>query len=86
MRVGIEACGACNYFARFITACGHEVKVMQAEKLKKFGGIDKTDKIDALNILKGAFNPSVKNISYRSEENQSLMNLFTTRDQLSKQS
>lgn len=30
MRVGIEACGACNYFARFITSCGHEVKVMLA--------------------------------------------------------
>ncbi len=86
MIVGFEACGACNFWARFIENLGHKYKIMPATSIKAFlGGLDKTDKIDAFGIFKGTICPSVRTIKARDEENQTLMNLLATREQLKKQ-
>jgi len=85
MLVGFEACGACNYFARFIAEHGHKYKIMQAKAIRSFLSLNKTDAIDALGIFKGVLCPSIKTVTARDEENQVLMNLLTIREQLIKQ-
>ena len=82
---GFEACGACNYYGREMLALGHEVKVMPAANLKAFLGLDKNDKLDALGILRGLITPSIQSIPPRELSNQLLLNLFTIRENLSKQ-
>ena len=85
MLVGFEACGACNYFARFIANHGHKYKIMQAKAIRSFLLLNKTDAIDAVGIFKGVLCPSIKTVTARDEENQVLMNLLTIREQLIKQ-
>lgn len=85
LMVGFEACGGCNYWARFIESLGHKYKIMPPSAIKSFLGKNKTDKIDSFGIFKGTICPSVRCIRARSEENQTLMNLLATREQLIKQ-
>ena len=85
LMVGFEACGGCNYWARFIENLGHKYRIMPAASIRAFLGLQKTDKIDALGIFKGTICPSVRTISARNEENQTLMNLLAAREQLIKQ-
>ena len=85
MLVGFEACGACNYFARFIANHGHKYKIMQAKAIRSFLLLNKTDAIDAVGIFKGVLCPSIKTVTARDEENQVLMNLLTIRERLIKQ-
>ena len=85
LMVGFEACGGCNYWARFIESLGHKYKIMPAASIRAFLGLQKTDKIDALAIFKGTICPSVRTIRARDEENQTLMNLLAAREQLLKQ-
>ena len=83
---GIEACGSCNFWARKIKALGHDCKVMPAFQIKAFLSLDtKTDKVDALAILKAVMSVSIKEIGIRDEKNQVLMQLLTAREQLIKQ-
>ena len=46
LMVGFEACGGCNYWARFIESLGHKYKIMPAASIRAFLGLQKTDKID----------------------------------------
>ncbi len=85
MLAGFEACGACNFWARFIAAAGHSSKILFASDVSKNRGQDKSDKIDALAIFKTLINPSVRTVNPRSEENQLLNNLFSVRELLVKQ-
>ncbi|MBU5881358.1 transposase, partial [Vibrio cholerae O1] len=58
---GIEACGRCNFWARKIKALGHDCKVMPAFQIKAFLSLDtKTDKVDALAILRAVMSVSIK--------------------------
>ena len=83
---GIEACGSCNFWARKIKALGHDCKVMPAFQIKAFLSLDtKTDKVDALAILRAVMSVSIKEIGIRDEKNQVLMQLLTVREQLMKQ-
>jgi len=45
---GFEACGACNFLARKVAEHGHDSKIMPAASIKSFLGIDKSDKIEAI--------------------------------------
>ena len=85
LMVGFEACGGCNYWARFIESLGHKYRIMPAASIRAFLGLQKTDKIDAMGIFKGTICPSVRTIRARDEENQTLMNLLAAREQLLKQ-
>ncbi len=85
MTIGFEACGACQFWARKIAACGHRHKIMPVVKIKAFCGQDKTDRLDAMSIFKAVLIPSVKAIGARTEENQLLNMIFTVRNQLIKQ-
>lgn len=42
-RVGLEACGGAQYWARQIQACGHEVKVMAPRHVRAFRRGQKND-------------------------------------------
>lgn len=56
-----------------------------SSKVKAFLHLDKTDRIDALGILKALITPSMQHIPARTQENQYLLNLITVREQLNKQ-
>ena len=83
--IGIEACGSCNYLCRYIEEHNHKCHILPAQKVKAFLHLDKTDRIDALGILKALITPSMQHIPARSQENQYLLNLITVREQLNKQ-
>ena len=80
----IEACGSCNYLARYFESKGHQCRILPAAKIKAFLNLDKNDKIDATGIFKAMLS-SVESIPPKSLDNQLIMNLFTIRDQLIKQ-
>lgn len=82
---GFEACGACNFWARKFKEFGHKVRIMAPKTIKAFVGLDKTDSIDAFGIYRCTLSVSVRTIEFRSEEEQSLMNLLSIREQLTKQ-
>lgn len=83
--IGIEACGSCNYLCRYIEEHNHKCHILLAQKVKAFLHLDKTDRIDALGILKALITPSMQHIPARTQENQYLLNLITVREQLNKQ-
>jgi transposase len=83
--IGIEACGSCNYLCRYIEEHNHKCHILPAQKVKAFLHLDKTDRIDALGILKALITPSMQHIPARTQENQYLLNLITVREQLNKQ-
>ena len=84
-QIGIEACGSCNYLCRYIEEHNHKCHILLAQKVKAFLHLDKTDRIDALGILKALITPSMQHIPARTQENQYLLNLITVREQLNKQ-
>ena len=84
-QIGIEACGSCNYLCRYIEEHNHKCHILPAQKVKAFLHLDKTDRIDALGILKALITPSMQHIPARTQENQYLLNLITVREQLNKQ-
>ena len=82
-----EACGACNYWARFIEALGHQVKIISAQAVLPFKDTsDKNDDIDARAIFLAAISPFRRNvIKVKTEQEQVIANLFTIRANLIKQ-
>lgn len=71
--IGIEACGSCNYLCRYIEEHNHKCHILLAQKVKAFLHLDKTDRIDALGILKALITPSMQHIPARTQENQYLL-------------
>ena len=59
----IEACGSCNYLARYFESKGHQCRILPAAKIKAFLNLDKNDKIDATGIFKAMLS-SVESIVY----------------------
>lgn len=84
--IGIEACSAVHFWSREFARYGHRCKVMSAASIKSFIGLDKNDSIDAVAILKGTFTPTIRDLGHRDLESQVLLNLFSVREQLIKQS
>ena len=59
--VGIEACATAHYWAREITALGHEVKLMPAKYVKAYVKRNKNDAADAEAICEAVTRPSGAN-------------------------
>lgn len=82
---GIEACGQCNFWGRFINENGHICRIIPPANISSFGNLrDKSDSIDAIKIFKATFSPSVPESILRDESIQSLAALFAHRAMLMK--
>ncbi|WP_137681744.1 IS110 family transposase [Aurantiacibacter suaedae] len=83
--VGIEACNNSHYWARELTALGHNVKLMPAQYVKPYVKRGKNDAADAEAICEAVTRPTMRFVAVKSPEQQSLMMLHRVRLMLNRQ-
>lgn len=82
--IAMEACGSAHYWARKLSAFGHEVKLMAAQFVRPFVKSNKTDVADAQAIWEAAQRPGMKFVAVKSEGQQAVLTLHRLREQLVK--
>jgi transposase len=83
--VAMEGCGACHYWARLAQNHGHDVRVISPRKVKAFLQGHKTDANDALAIAIASTQSGMVFSQIKSEQQQSLQTLETSRKFLDKE-
>jgi len=83
--VGIEACATAHHWGREIAALGHEVRLMPAHYVKAYVKRGKNDAADAEAICEAVQRPTMRFVSLKSPEQQSLLMLHRTRALLVRQ-
>jgi transposase len=78
--VAMEACASSHYWARQISALGHEVRLIPPVYVKPFVKRQKNDAADAEAIAEAASRANMRFVSVKSEEKQALGMVFRTRD------
>ena len=84
-RVGMEACGSAHYWARELTAMGHEVVLIPPAYIKPYVKRGKNDAVDAAAICEAMSRPNMRFVPVKSAEQQAVLMLHKTRDLLVKQ-
>lgn len=77
--VGIEACATSHYWAREITALGHEVRLMPARYVKPYVKRNKNDAADAEAICEAVTRPTMRFVEIKTPGQQSVLMLHRTR-------
>lgn len=70
--VVMEACAGSHYLARELTAMGHEAKLISPQFVKPFVKSNKNDFVDAQAICEAASRPSMRFVTPKSPEQQTL--------------
>ena len=83
--VGIEACGSAHYWARRLSAMGHEVRLMPPQYVKPYVKRNKTDARDAEAICEAVTRPTMRFVPIKSEAAQAARGLHRARDLLVRQ-
>ncbi len=83
--VGIEACASSHYWARELTALGHEVKLMPPAYVKPYVKRQKNDAADAEAICEAVQRPNMRFVPVKSPDQQSGLVLHRTRHLLIRQ-
>lgn len=83
--VGIEACGTAHYWARELSAMGHDVKLMPPQYVRPFVKRNKNDAADAEAICEAVTRPTMRFVPIKSVEQQSVLMLHRARDLLVRQ-
>jgi transposase len=83
--IGIEACGSAHYWARQLTAMGHEVRLIPPAYVKPFVKRNKTDARDAAAICEAMQRPSMRFVAIKSVEQQCMRGLHAARNLLVRQ-
>ena len=78
--VGIEACATSHYWAREITALGHEVRMMPARYVKPYVKRNKNDMADAEAICEAVTRPTMRFVPIKTPAQQSILVLHRTRE------
>ena len=81
----IEACSSSHYWARELTARGHEVRLMPAQYVKPYVKRGKNDAADAEAICEAVTRPTMRFVPVKSPEQQSVMMLHRVRLMLNRQ-
>lgn len=81
--IGMEACGGLQYWARKLTAMGHEVKLMPGKFVKAFVMGNKNDAVDATAIWL-AVQHAERSVAVKTETQQAVLGLHRMREQLVK--
>jgi len=83
--IGMEACGSAHYWARALSAMGHDVKLMPPVYVKPYVKRGKNDAADAEAICEAVTRPGMRFVAIKSAEQQAELMLHKTRDLLIKQ-
>jgi len=81
-KVGLEACGGSHYWARELTALGHEPKLLPAQHVRPYVRRNKNDKQDADAVCEAMSRPRMSFVRIKSAEEQAAQMLMTTRQRL----
>jgi transposase len=79
--VVMEACGSAHYWARRITALGHDVRLLPAHYVKAYVKRNKTDRADAAALLDAARSPDMQTVPIKTVEQQQIQSLHRLRSQ-----
>ena len=83
--IGMEACASAHYWARELRKLGHTVRLMPAKYVKAYVKRGKNDVADAEAICEAVTRPSMREVAVKSVEQQAVLVLHRTRDQLVRQ-
>ena len=83
--VGIEACATAHHWGRQLIGLGHEVKLMPPHYVKPYVKRGKNDASDAAAICEAVTRPSMRFVSVKGMEQQSVLMLHRTRELLVRQ-
>jgi transposase len=79
--VGMEACAGAHYWARELTALGHDVKLLPPRFVKAFVRGNKNDYNDALAIAEAVVRPEMRGVAVKTTAQQDLQALHRLRQQ-----
>ena len=80
--IGMEACSSAHYWARELTALGHEVKLMPPAYVKPYVKRGKSDAADAEAICEAVTRPTMRFVQIKSAEQQALLSQHRAREML----
>ena len=83
--IGMEACATAHYWARELTALGHEVKLMPPAYVKAYVKRNKNDAADAEAICEAVRRPTMRLVAVKSVDAQSILMLHRARHVLVRQ-
>ncbi|MFK7161882.1 IS110 family transposase [Marinospirillum sp. MEB164] len=83
--IGLEACASAHYWARTLSALGHEVKMIPPAFVKPYLKSNKNDRNDAEAICEAVQRPSMRFVEPKSLEQQAVLHLHHGRQQLVRQ-
>jgi len=83
--VGIEACGSSHFWAREITALGHDVRLIPPAYVKPYVKRQKNDMADAEAICEAVTRPNMRFVPIKTPGQQGVMVLHRTRKLLIRQ-
>ena len=83
--VGMEACATAHYWAREISALGHDVRLMPPSYVKAYLRRQKNDAADAEAICEAVTRPTMRFVPIKSAERQGVLVLHRTRELLVRQ-
>ncbi|WP_299823381.1 IS110 family transposase [uncultured Jannaschia sp.] len=83
--VGMEACAGAHYWARELTAVGHEVRLMPPAYVKPYVKRGKTDAVDAEAICEAVTRPTMRFVPVKSADRQAALLDHKARDFLVRQ-
>ena len=63
--IGMEACGSSHYWARELTALGHDVRLMPPQYVKPYVKTNKNDEADAEAISEAVTRPNMRFVSVK---------------------
>jgi transposase len=81
-KIGMEACGAAHYWARGLTALGHEVVLLPPQYVKAYVKRNKNDSADAEAICEAMSRPTMRFVPVKTAEQQAALMLVGTRESL----
>lgn len=81
-RIGMEACGGAQHWARELIKIGHDVVLIAAQKVRPFVIGNKNDAADARAIWQAMQQPGMQFVTIKSEEDQAILALHRVRQQL----
>src|SRR6202051_5177690 len=77
--IGMEACATAHHWARELRKLGHEVRLMPAKDVKAYVKRNKNDAADAEAICEAVRRPTMRFVTVKSAEQQSVLMLHRTR-------
>ena len=83
--VGMEACATAHYWARELTALGHEIRLMPPQYVKAYVKRNKNDAADAEAICEAVRRPSMRFVPVKTVEQQATLMLHRGRELLVRQ-